>query len=148
LAYNPNGQADWVLAVLDLETGDVEHWLDRGGYWTWLAWSEDGKAAVVARLRSPLRSEAFLLSPAGELRPLLSQARRVGDARWVDGRILALADADREFAGLVEVDPEDPERIRRRLVDEDRDVEAVVPDPSGRYLAVVVNEGAFDSVRV
>ncbi|PZR99602.1 MAG: S9 family peptidase, partial [Candidatus Nephthysia bennettiae] len=109
---------------------------------------EDGAAAVVARLRSPLRSEAFLLSPSGELRPLLSRARQVADACWVDGRLLALADPDRQFVGLVEVDPEDPERIRRRLVDEDRDVEAVVPDPKGRRLAVVVNEGAFDSVRV
>jgi dipeptidyl aminopeptidase/acylaminoacyl peptidase len=148
LAYNPNGQADWVLAVLDLQSGEMQPWLDRGGYWTWLAWSPDGTGAVVARLRSPLRSEAFLLSSTGELRPLLSQARRVADARWVDGRILALADADREFVGLVEVDPEDPERIRRRLVDEDRDVEAVVPDPSGAHLAVVVNRGAFDSIRV
>jgi dipeptidyl aminopeptidase/acylaminoacyl peptidase len=148
LAYNPNGQSDWVLAVLDLQTGEMQPWLDLGGYWTWLAWSEDGAGAVVARLRSPLRSEAFLLSPSGELRPLLSQARQVAGARWADGRLLALADPDRQFVGLVEVDPEDPERIMRRLVDEDRDVEAVVPDPSGRHLAVVVNQGAFDSVRV
>ena len=28
-AYNPGGQSEWVLAALDLETGEVEHWLDR-----------------------------------------------------------------------------------------------------------------------
>jgi dipeptidyl aminopeptidase/acylaminoacyl peptidase len=148
LAYNPGGQADWVLAVLDLESGEMQPWLDLGGYWTWLAWSEDGAKAVVAQLQSPLRSKAFLLSPDGELRPLLSRARQVAAARWTNGRLLALADLEREYVGLVEVDPEDPDRIRRRLVDEDRDVEAVAPDPEGRRLAVVVNEGAFDSVRV
>ena len=148
LAYNPDGQADWVLTVLDLETGQMQHRLDLGGYWTWLAWSEDGAEAVVAQLQSPLRSKAYLLSPAGELRPLLSRARQVAGARWTNGALLALADQEREFVGLVEVDPEDPEHIRRRLVDEDRDVEAVVPDPSGEHLAVVVNEGAFDSLRV
>jgi dipeptidyl aminopeptidase/acylaminoacyl peptidase len=148
LAYNPDGQGDWVLAVLDLETGELEHRLDRGGYWTWLAWADDGAGAVVARLRSPVRTEAFLLSPTGELRPLLAQARQVAAACWVQGRLLALADADREFVGLVEVDPADPGRISRRLVDEDHDVEAVVPNRAGDRLALVVNEGAFDSVRI
>src|SRR5215471_4770842 len=42
ISYNPGGQDDWVLAVIDLETGNVEHWLDRGGNWSWLGWSPDG----------------------------------------------------------------------------------------------------------
>jgi dipeptidyl aminopeptidase/acylaminoacyl peptidase len=33
-------------------------------------------------------------------------------------------------------------------VDEDHDVLAAVPDPSGRRLAVVVNQGAYDAIRV
>jgi dipeptidyl aminopeptidase/acylaminoacyl peptidase len=148
LAYNPNGQVDWVLAAMDLESGEMEHWLDPGGYWTWLAWAEDGASAVVARMLSPVRSEAYLLSPDGELRRLLGGARHVAGATWAGGRLLALADLEREFVGLVEVDLANPERLARRLVDEDHDVEAVVPDPAGRRLAVVVNQGAYDSVRV
>lgn len=148
LAYNPGGQSDWVLATLDLETGSMRQWLDAGGYWTWLAWSEDGGEAVVAKLESPVRSQAFLLRATGQLRPLLSTARQVAGARWSNGRLFALADVDRDFVGLLEVGAEDPQRIRRRLVDEERDVEAVVPDPEGRRLAIVVNEGAFDSLRV
>jgi dipeptidyl aminopeptidase/acylaminoacyl peptidase len=155
LAYNPDGQSDWVLAVLDLETGRMEHRLDSGGYWTWLAWAPDASSrgdqedrAVVAQLHSPLRSKAFLLSSSGELEPLLGHSRQVAGARWIDGRLLVLSDAERDFVGLVEVDPQDPGRVSRRLVDEDHDVEAVVPDPAGSRLAVVVNEGAFDSIRV
>src|SRR5215471_4395558 len=49
ISYNPGGQDDWVLAVIDLETGNIEHWVDRGGDWSWLAWSPDGTRAVVAR---------------------------------------------------------------------------------------------------
>src|SRR2546429_5486852 len=36
LTFNPRGQSDWVLAVIDLETGQPERWLDRGGDWSWL----------------------------------------------------------------------------------------------------------------
>src|SRR2546430_2360216 len=46
LAYNPRGQADWVLGAIDLATGRIENWLDRGGYWTWLGWSADGRTAA------------------------------------------------------------------------------------------------------
>src|SRR5262249_29937096 len=34
ISYNPGGQDDWVLAEIDLETGNIEHWVDRGGNWS------------------------------------------------------------------------------------------------------------------
>src|SRR3977135_3523701 len=100
LAYNPDGRPDWVLGAIDLETGEIQRWLDRGGYWTWLGWREDGAAAVVTKLMSPVRSEAFLLSPQGELQPLLSGARLVESAAWVGGLLLVLSDLERDFVGL------------------------------------------------
>lgn len=148
LAYNPRGQADWVLGVIDLTTGEIEHRLDRGGYWSWLGWTGDGETAIVAQQHHTLTNEAFLLTPDGELRPLLSRAKRVSRALWAAGRLLALTDLDREFVALVEVDPTDPEQVTRRLIDEERDVLAAVPQPTGSRLATVVNEGAYDSLRV
>ena len=148
LAYNPDGRSDWVLGAIDLETGEIQRWLDVGGYWTWLGWREDGGAAVVAKLMSPVRSEAFLLSPQGELQPLISGARLVESAAWVAGHLLVLSDLERDFVGLLEVDPDDPRRASRRLIDEAHDVVAIKPHPGGRRLAAVVNEGAYDSLRI
>src|SRR5947207_1195534 len=135
LAYNPGGQADWVLAVIDLETGDVDPWLDRGGDWSWLGWSPDGRLAAVASISHTHRSRAYLLERGGEPRPLLPAAAFVPGVTWAGRRLLALTDLDRDFVGLVEVDPEAPDRVRRRLVDEPHDVLAVVPDPAGRRVA-------------
>ena len=150
LAYNPGGQADWVLAVIDLETGDIERWIDRGGYWSWLAWHPDGRTAAVARASEtrPLANAAFLVERDGEPRPLLGAARLVADVVWAGGRLYALTDLDRDFVGLVEVDAEDPARIRRRLVDEEHDVRCIIPSPHGRLAAVVVDEGPYDAIRV
>ena len=148
LSYNPGGGADWVLAVIDLESGDVEPWLDRGGDWNWLAWSPDGETAAVAQSEHSHRNRAYLLRRGAELEPLLPDAPYVADVMWARDRLLARTDHDREFLGLVEVDRSDPRRMRRRLFDEEHDVLAAVPDPTGRRVAVVVNEGARDSVRV
>jgi dipeptidyl aminopeptidase/acylaminoacyl peptidase len=148
LSFNPGGQADWVLAVVDLETGDVETWLERGGDWHWLAWSPDGQTAAVLHSTASHRNRAYLLRQNDEPQPVLSTAQFVGAITWAGDRLLALTDLDREFTGLVELDPHDLDRPARRLVDEEHDVHAVVPDPTGTRAAVVVNEGAYDSVRV
>ena len=149
LSFNPGGQSDWVLGVLDLETGEIERWLDRGGNWSWLAWSPDGTTAAVLE-DVPSRSHhnrAYLLEHGLEPRQILAGALYVAGVTWAGDRLLALTDLDREFVGLVELDP-DGGTVRRRLVDEDHDVLAAVPDPAGRRVAVVVNEGAHDSLRV
>jgi dipeptidyl aminopeptidase/acylaminoacyl peptidase len=148
LAHNPGGQSDWVLAVVDLETGTVEPWLDRGGDWSWLAWSPDGREAAVASASHTHRNRAYLLERGGEPRALLADALHVAGVTWAGPRLLAQTDLDRDFVGLVEVDPADPGRVARRLVDESHDVLAAVPDPTGRHVAVAVNEGAYDSIRV
>jgi dipeptidyl aminopeptidase/acylaminoacyl peptidase len=151
LSFNPGGQADWVLGVLDLETGEIERWLDRGGSWAWLAWSPDSATAVVAE-DVPTRSHynrAYLVQRGGEPRQILPEALRVADVTWAGDRLLALTDLDREFVGIVELDADGPTHaVRRRLVDEDHDVLAAVPDPAGRRLAVVVNAGAHDELRI
>jgi dipeptidyl aminopeptidase/acylaminoacyl peptidase len=148
LSFNPGGQADWVLGVLDLETGEIERWLDRGGNWSWLAWSPDGVTAVVAEdvPTHSHRSRAYLLERGGEPRQILQEALYVSGATWAGDRLLALTDLDREFVGLVELDAAGA--VRRRLVDEEHDVLAVVPDPAGRRAAVIVNVGAHDELRV
>ena len=148
LSFNPGGQADWVLGVLDLETGELERWLDRGGDWSWLAWSPDGRtAAIVEDVPTFSRhTRAYLLEQGGEPRPVLADALYVADLTWAGDRLLALTDLDREFVGLVEVD--DSGGVARRLVDEAHDVLAAKPDPAGRQVVVVVNEGAHDSIRI
>ncbi|MBO0706699.1 MAG: hypothetical protein J2P39_15345, partial [Candidatus Dormibacteraeota bacterium] len=147
LAYNPHGQADWVLGVIDLETGAIEDRVDRGGYWRWLAWSPDGRTALVTEQRGLLLGTAYLLHESGDLRPVLPEARRVTAAFWAHGRLFALTDLEREFVGLVELDPARPERPTRRIVDEDHDVIAAVPNPTGERAALVVNRGATDELR-
>jgi dipeptidyl aminopeptidase/acylaminoacyl peptidase len=151
LSFNPGGQADWVLGVLDLETGEIERWLDRGGNWSWLAWSPDGTTAVVAEdvPTQSHHSRAYLLDRGGEPRQIVRDALSVAGAAWVGDRILALTDLEREFVGLVELDAADATgAVRRRLVDEEHDVLAVVPDPAGRRAAVIVNVGAHDELRI
>lgn len=148
ISYNPGGQDDWVLAVIDLETGNIEHWLDRGGSWSWLGWSPDGTTAVVAEASHSHRNNAYLLAPGTEPRPLLSGALLVRGVAWTNERLLALTDLNREYVGLVEVDPDQPDAVRRRLIDEEHDVLTVVPDPSGRRAAVIVNEGHRDALRI
>ncbi len=153
LTFNPGGQSDWVLGVIDLQTGEVERLVDRGGDWAWLAWSPDGRtAAVVQDVPTRTRhNRAHLLQPGRALQPVLSEAVYVADMTWAGDRLLALTDLDRDFVGLVELDPADPDgagAVRRRLVDEEHDVLTAVPDPAGRRVAIVVNEGAHDSIRI
>src|SRR5262249_9145024 len=131
LSFNPGGQSDWVLGVLDLESGEIERWLDRRGSWSWPAWVPDGRPATIAE-DDPIRSHhdrAFLIERGGEPRQVLPDAVYVADVTWAGDRLLALTDLDREFVGLVELDGDGG--LRRRLVDEDHDVLAVIPDPSG-----------------
>jgi len=149
LSFNPGGRADWALGVLDLETGEIETWIDRGGNWNWLAWSPDGTtAAIVEDVPTHSRhNRAYLLRRGGEPRQILPDAPYVADLAWAGDRLLALTDLDREFVGLVELDAAGA-TVRRRLVDEQHDVLAAVPDPAGRRVAVVVNEGAHDGFRI
>ena len=148
LAYNPGGRADWVLAELDLETGAIEHRLDRGGHWTWTAWGPDRLVAVSEDYGS-LRNAAHLLAPDGTLSPLLPEARLVADVFWGRDGLFALTNLEREFVGLAEVDSGDPGRIVRWVVLEDRhDVRAAVCDPTGTLALVVVNQGPYDELRV
>jgi dipeptidyl aminopeptidase/acylaminoacyl peptidase len=152
LSFNPGGRADWMLGALDLETGEIETWLDRGGSWSWLAWSPDGATAAVLE-DVPTRTHhnrAYLLRRGGEPRRILQDALHVAGVTWAGDRLLALTDLDRVFVGLVELDVTHaaPGTVVRRLVDEDHDVLAAVPDPTGTHVAVVVNEGAHDSLRI
>lgn len=148
ISYNPGGQDDWVLAVIDLETGNLEQWLDRGGDWAWLGWSPDGRTAVIANASHSHRNQAFLMERGQEPRPLLGDALLVAGIGWTRNHLVVQTDLDREFVGLVEVDPAQPDAARRRLVDEDHDVLAAVPHPTEERAAVVVNEGAYDTIRV
>jgi dienelactone hydrolase len=139
---NPGGQADWVVARLDLTTGELTRLLDRGGYWTCLGLLAGGEV-VVAEHAGSLRNRAYLLGKDGELRPLLPQARAVNGVCAAD-HCLVSADLGTGFIGLHEVDPMRPGEVVRTVFDEPHDVEAAIPDPSGKRVALVVNAGAYD----
>jgi len=113
----------------------------------WRAWSPDGRAAVVSQDTHTLVNRCFI-SRDGQLRPLLPDARHVEAVRWLPGRILAVTDLDRDFHGLVAVDPGRPSRVDRVLYDEDHDVLAICPDPAGQRIALVVNEGGWDGIHI
>ena len=142
LVTNPGGQADWVVARLDLATGETTRLLDRGGYWTCLGLL-DGGEVVVAEHAGSLRNRAYLLGADGNLRPLLPQARAVTGVCGGE-RCLVSADLGTGFVGLHEVDPVRPAEVVRTVFDEPHDVEATVPDPVAKRVALVVNAGAYD----
>jgi dipeptidyl aminopeptidase/acylaminoacyl peptidase len=148
LAYNPGGQNDFHLGVLDLATGEIDDWSREPGYWLWGAWSPDGQAASVFRGLSGTVSLGYLLDASGRLRQVLPRAHSVADILWAGDRLLAIADLDSEFLGLAELDPAAPEEPLAWLVREEYDVRAVVPSRGGSRLAIALNRGAYDELRV
>ncbi len=146
LNYNPGGQRDFVLAVLDPDTGHIEDWAQPGGAWQFLGWHPDGQTTAVRHILRPTAAEVYLLEKGGEPRRILEEAGLVEDLLWVAGTRLAVTDLGSEFLNLVELDAQ--YQPARRLVDEGHDVRAVVADPAGERVAIAVNEGAYDSIRV
>ena len=147
LGWNPGGQADVVLGELDLATGEMTRWAEPRGFWLWGAWSPDGKRAVVSKsMGTP--TESYVLERDGRLTRLLPSALRLHPVEWLSEGILVATDVDRDFLGLGLIDPEQPESVSRWLLSEEQDVEGVALDPDRKRLAVVVNEGIYDSVRV
>lgn len=147
LGWNPGGQADMMLGELDLATGEMTAWAEPGGFWVWGAWSPDGKrAAVTKRMGTP--AESYILDRGGSLTRILPAALRVHPVEWGDQGILVLTDLERDFLGLALVDPQQPEVVSQWLLMEDHDVEGAVGDRAENKVAVVVNEGIYDSVRI
>ena len=147
LGWNPGGQADVVLGELDLATGEMTRWAEPRGFWLWGAWSPDGKRAVVSKsMGTP--TESYVLERDGRLTRLLPSALRVHPVEWLAEGILVATDVDRDFLGLGLIDPEQPESVSRWLLSEEHDVEGTAVNPDRKRLAVVVNEGIYDSVRV
>ena len=147
LSWNPGGQADLVLGEMDLDTGAMTPWVTPGGFWEWGAWSPNGERAVAVKLKGT-PTEAYILERDGAMTRLLPAALRVHPVEWLDEGILVLTDLDRDFVGLALVDPSRPDRVARRVFDEERDVDGAVLDPSATKVAVVVNEGIYDGVRI
>ena len=147
LGWNPDGQADMVLGTLDLAGGGMERWAQPGGFWRWDAWSPNGERAAVSQARGT-PTDAYILDRDGTLQRILPAALRVFPVAWTEQGIVVLTDLDRDFLALAIVDPGQPDHVARRLVDEDHDVEGAVLSPDRTRIAVVVNEGIFDGVRV
>lgn len=148
LSYNPGGQDDFRLGVLDLASGAIEDWLREPGYWLWGAWSPDGRTASVHRGLSGTVTRAYLLDSGGEPRAVLSDAHSVAEVFWAGDRLLAISDLDAEYLSLVELDPHAPDNPARVLVSEQADVRAVVPSPDGRQAVLALNRGAYDEIAV
>jgi pimeloyl-ACP methyl ester carboxylesterase len=147
LGWNPGGQADMVLGELDLASGELTPWAKPGGYWTWGAWSPDGnQAAVTKTMGTP--AESYVLDRSGALTRLLPSAQRVHPVHWGLEGILVLTDLERDFLGLALIDPQQPETVSRWVFTEDHDVLGAVVPRDEKKLAVVVNEGIYDSVRI
>jgi pimeloyl-ACP methyl ester carboxylesterase len=147
LGWNPGGQADMVLGELDLASGELTPWAEPGGYWIWGAWSPDGnQAAVTKTIGTP--AESYVLDRSGALTRLLPSALRVHPVHWGFEGILVLTDLERDFLGLAVIDPQQPETVSRWVFMEDHDVLGAVVHRDEKKLAVVVNEGIYDSVRI
>jgi dipeptidyl aminopeptidase/acylaminoacyl peptidase len=147
LSWNPGGQADMVLGELDLRTGALTPWITPGGFWEWSAWSPDGtRAAVVKIMGTP--TEAYVLDRQGSMTRLLPRALRVHPIEWLDEGIVVVTDLDRDFMGLAIVDPIRPDEVTRRLFDAERDVGGALLDPTATRVALVVNEGIYDGIRI
>jgi len=146
LGWNPGGQADVVLGELDLKTGELIAWAQPGGYWRWGAWDGHERAVVSKSMGTP--TEGYILERSGEMTRLLPRALRVHPVEWGAEGILVLTDLDHDFLGVALIDPQRPEVVSRWLVSEDHDVEGAVVSRGMGKVAVVVNEGIADSVRV
>jgi hypothetical protein len=55
---------------------------------------------------------------------------------------------DRDFMGLAEVDPQEPDVVKRWLIAEGPDIEGFTLDHTGRRAVVVTNQGVYDELRV
>ena len=149
LAYNPDGQDDFRVGVLDLSTGEITDWLRQPGQWRWEAWSPEGNTAVVSHSTSATRVEAFLLEPGQAPVQLLPAARRVLSVCWLPGgTLLARTDLESDFLGMAAISADDPIRPLRWLVREDADIGALAPDPRGERVAMTLNRGLYDELRV
>jgi dipeptidyl aminopeptidase/acylaminoacyl peptidase len=147
LSWNPGGQADLVLGELDLVTGEMTRWAEPGGFWRWTAWGPDGERALVMKVMGT-PAEGYVLERGGALTCMLSRARRVIPLAWTEQGIIAATDLDRDFLGLALIDPANLDEVSRWLVDEAHEVEGAVLDHDEGKVAVVVNEGIFDVVRI
>ena len=147
LSWNPNGQADLVLGELDLGSGALTPWVTPGGYWEWTAWSPDGtRAAVVNTKGTP--TDTYILDRDGSLTRVLSGSVRTAPVAWTEAGLITLTDLGRDHVGLAVVDPADPETVSRWIFAEDRELEGATLDRSGMKVAVIVNDGAYDRIRL
>jgi dipeptidyl aminopeptidase/acylaminoacyl peptidase len=147
LGWNPDGQADMVLGVIDLATGELTRWTQPGGFWQWGAWSPDGTRAVVLRSEGT-PTQTYMLNRDGGMTRLLPSSLRVHPVAWLKDGILVVTDGGRDFFGLALVDPTRPELVARWLFDDTHDVEGAALDPARTRVALVVNDGTYDSIRV
>jgi pimeloyl-ACP methyl ester carboxylesterase len=148
LGWNSGGGRDVSLGELDLVTGEIIPWATPGDYWYWEDWSPDGTRAVINKIFGSW-TEPHILEREGTMTRLLPDARRVSEIRWTASGMFALTDAGgRDFMGLAEVDPEQPDVVKRWLIDEEHDVDGYAVDHTGRRAIVVVNEGVYDGIRI
>ena len=147
LSWNPGGQADLVLGELDLVTGALTPWVEPGGFWEWGAWSPDGERAVVVKIMGT-PTEAYVLDRDGSLTGVLSSALRVHPVEWLRDGLLVITDLGRDFAGLAIVKPDRPDEVARWLFAEENELEGAVVDPSASKVALIVNEGVYDGIRI
>ena len=147
LAWNPGGQANMVLGDLDLDSAALTAWAEPGGYWTWSAWSPDGDRAVVTNLLGT-PAETYVLGRDGAMTRLLPGALRVIPVDWLPGGILVATDMGRDFLGLALIDPARPDAVARWLFKEDHDVEGAVLDREQSKVALIINQGVYDGIRI
>lgn len=148
LGWNAGGGRDVSLGELDLVSGELRAWATPGDYWSWEDWSPDGKRAAVNKIFGSW-TEGHILERDGAMTRLLPDARRVSEIRWTAGGMFMLTDAgNRDFMGLAEVDPKQPDVVERWLIAEEYDVEGYTIDHAGRRAAVVVNRGIYDELRI
>jgi dipeptidyl aminopeptidase/acylaminoacyl peptidase len=148
LGWNAGGGRDVSLGELDLVNGELTAWSTPGDFWVWEDWSPDGVRSAVIKVFGTW-TEAHVLERNGEMTRLLPTARRVNEISWTNSGMFMLTDAgDRDFMGLAEVDPQQPDRVKRWLISVQHDVEGYAIDHASNRAAAVVNQGVYDELRI
>lgn len=142
VSHNPGGGPDMHLGALDVTTGEITPWSQRPGSWAWVCWAPDGTSAIVQHAGRDLH----VLHPDGNLTPLLVGGD-VGEICRAGKHLLVVSTDGRDTDALVEVDPITGTETGV-LLDDGCEIVAVVPDPAGARVAVALNRGAFDEIRV